>query len=227
MNGKIEKTLPIDIKVEKVVARKGAKFSLEVLSDKVEVYVGEPFELRLVYKQDKSVQVVENKFTPPSFNGFWVKGQPTQSVEEDSQFATTTLTYKLASQRAGNLEISGANIKIAKRQNTKNNWGGFFPEVIWKTIFSNDLSITSKPLPTGVDLVGDFSLEAIVDTTEVNPNEAVNVLIKLVGDGNLEDVKSFKPYLGGVSIFDEKIIIEKNTLSQKITFVGDNNFHIF
>ena len=226
MNGKIEKTLPIDIKVEKVVARKGAKFSLEVLSDKVEVYVGEPFELRLVYKQDKSVQVVENKFTPPSFNGFWVKGQPTQSVEEDSQFATTTLTYKLASQRAGNLEISGANIKIAKRQNTKNNWGGFFPEVIWKTIFSNDLSITSKPLPTGVDLVGDFSLEAIVDTTEVNPNEAVNVLIKLVGDGNLEDVKSFKPYLGGVSIFDEKIIIEKNTLSQKITFVGDNNYTI-
>jgi len=226
MNGKIEKTLAIDIKVEKVVAGKDAKFSLEVLSDKDEVYIGEPFKLQLVYKQDKSVQVVENKFTPPSFNGFWIKGQPTQSLEESAEFAITTLTYQLASQRAGSLEISGANIKIAKRQNKKDYWGGFVPEVTWKTIFSNDLNITSKSLPKGVDLVGDFTLEALVDKTEANPNEAVNITVKLIGDGNLEDVKSFKPYLDGVSIFGEKIVIEQNTLSQKMTFVGDSSFTI-
>lgn len=226
INGKIENTLAIDIKVEKVVPRKDAKFSLAVLSDKDEVYVGEPFELQLIYKQDKSVRVIENKFTAPSFNGFWIKGQPTQSLEEDSQFAITTLTYKLAAQRVGNLEISGANIKIAKRQNKKDYWGGFVPEITWKTIFSNDLNITSKSLPKGVDLVGDFTLEVLVDKTEANPNEAVNVTVKLIGDGNLEDVKSFKPYLDNVSVFDEKIVIEENTLSQKMTFVGDNSFTI-
>lgn len=226
VGGKIEKTLPIDIKVQKLVSSKDSIFSLAMTNDVNEVYVGEPFELSLLFRQKRSVHVLDNKFNPPSFKGFWVKGEPTQSVEEDGAFTITKITYKLAPQRVGVLNIEAANIKIAQRENKRNYFGGLFPEVKWKTYFSNDINITSKALPSGVNLVGDFSLEALVDTKEVNPNEAVTLTIKLIGEGNLEDVKSFKPYIEGVSIFDEKIAIENNVLTQKITFVGDSSFTI-
>ena len=117
-------------------------------------------------------------------------------------------------------------MKIASRKNKKNYWGGFFPEVKWRSYFSNDLSIESKALPSGVSLVGDFKIQASVDKTEVNANEVVNLTIKVVGDGNLEDISSFKPYLDAVSVFDEKILIQDKLLSQQITLVSEQSFTI-
>lgn len=226
INGVLEKTLPVQIKVEKAVRNKYSKFYLEIKSDKKEVYVGESFEVTVIFKQKKSEKVIDNKFTAPSFKGFWVKGEPTQRIEDDGDYSVSKIIYTLAPQRVGSLNISAANIKLASRQNRTNYWGGLFSDVTWKTYFSNDLEIFSKPLPSGIDLVGEFVLEAYVDKMEVNPNEAVNLSITMTGEGNLEDVISFKPYIDGVSVFDEKIAINKNVLTQKITFVGDNTFII-
>ncbi|MDQ7062464.1 MAG: BatD family protein [Sulfurimonas sp.] len=182
--------------------------------------------LRYFLDKKKSAKVLDNKFTQPSFKGFWLKGEPRQEVQEDGLFSITKIIYTLSPQRVGQLNISSANIKIARRENTRNYLGGFFPEIKWKTIYSNALDISSKPLPNDVYLVGDFSIEASVNKTQLNPNEVVNLTITLSGKGNLEDVKSFKPYLDGVSIFDEKILIAKDVLTQKITFVGDSSFTI-
>ena len=226
IGGQTHKTNPIDIVVEKIVSSKNDDFSLTLSSDKDEVYVGEPFELTLLFKQKKSAQVVDNKFVQPEFKGFWVKGEPKQEIIKEVDYINTKITYKMAPQREGNLYINPAKISLASRQNTKNFYGGFFPEVKWKTYFSNDLNITAKALPHDARLVGDFTLEALADKIEVNPNEAVNVTIKIVGDGNLEDIKSFKPYIDGISIFDEKIVIKDNVLTQKITFVSDKSFQV-
>ena len=98
--------------------------------------------------------------------------------------------------------------------------------VKWKTYFSNDLDVTIKPLPQGVDLIGDFAISASVDKDEIGANEAVNVEIKITGTGNLEDIKGFKPFIDGVSVFDEKIATGKTSVTQKIAFVSDSNFTI-
>ena len=219
-------THAIDIIVEKVVASKDDDFSLFLSVNKEEMYVGEPFELTLLFRQKKSAQVVDNKFSQPEFKGFWLKGEPKQEVLKDPEYINTRIIYKMAPQREGNLHITPAKIGIASRQNVKNYFGGLFPEVKWKTYFSNDLNISAKALPSGVSLVGDFRIEAFVDKTLVNPNEAVNLTIKISGAGNLEDIKTFKPYIDEVSVFDEKILIKDNLLSQKITFVGEKNFSI-
>ena len=226
LDGKIQKTEAIDIVVEKVVASKDDNFLLTMSTNKKEVYVGEPFELTLLFKQRKSAQVVDNKFAQPDFKGFWVKGEPTQEVVKEQEYINTKIIYKMASQREGSFLISPAQISIASRQNTKNFYGGFFPEVKWKNYFSNDVNITSKARPNGIDFIGDLNIEASASVVEVNANEAVNVTIKVSGEGNLEDIKSFKPYVNGVSVFDEKILIKDNVLTQKITFVGENDFTI-
>ncbi|MBC8237828.1 MAG: BatD family protein [Helicobacteraceae bacterium] len=226
VDGKIQKTEPIDIVVAKFVPSVNDDFSLILSASKDEVYVGEAIELTLLFKQKKSAKVVDNKFTNPEFKGFWLKGEPKQEITEDAAYVNTKVIYKVAPQREGVLEITPANIAIASRKNTKNYYGGFFPEVKWKTYFSNDLNITSKPVASDVDVVGDIEIEASADTLEVNPNEAVNVSIKVKGEANLEDIKAFKPYIDGVSVFDEKIVIKDDLLSQKITFVADRSFTI-
>lgn len=226
VNSKAEKTLPINIVVDKVISSTKDKFSLRLYTEKKDVFVGEPFEVIMILKQKKSAKIVDNKYTQPSFKGFWVKGTPTQEQDEDDKFITTRVVYTLAAQRVGKLDISSAHMKIASRSNAKNYFGGFFPQVKWKSYFSNELEVNSMPIPAGVSLVGDFSIEATVDKFTVNAGEAVNLTVKLTGNGNLEDVKSFKPYIEGVSVFDEKIVIENNVLTQKITFVADSDFTI-
>ena len=222
----IEKTKAIEIKVEKTISSKTSDFYLTLESNKENIYVGEPFELTIVLKQKNSAKVVDSEFSPPDIKGFWLKGEPRQTREEGKDYTTTKIIYNLAPQREGTLTVSSAHIKIASRQNTRNYWGGVFPDVKWKTYFSPSLDIVAKPLPEGMELVGDLSIEASVDTLEVNANEAISVNIKVLGSGNLEDVKSFKPYIDGVSVFDEKMVIANNILTQKITFVADQSFVI-
>lgn len=60
----------------------------------------------------------------------------------------------------------------------------------------------------------------------INPNEALNVVVKVKGEGNLEDIKTLKPYVDNVSVFDEKIAIQNSELSQKMAFVADADFSV-
>jgi hypothetical protein len=226
INGKIEKTEPVKIEVKPFVQDKNADFQLVLSTDKKELYVGEPFEVTLLFKQKRSVEAVDSKFVPPDLKGFWVKGetQPTRYV--DGEYTVTKLIYKLAAQREGMLNVTPAQMRIAQRVHSRSNWGSFVPNVKWKSYFSNELNITAKALPNGMNLVGDFIIDLLVDKTEINPNEAVNITIEVRGKGNLEDIKTFKPYIQGVSVFDEQIVVNGEKLTQKIAFVSDEDFVI-
>ncbi len=226
IDGEIEKTKPLDIVVSKVVASKNADFSLTLDVDKEEVYVGEPFVLTLLFKQKNGAEAVDSKFIPPVMKGFWVKGESKPQRSKDGEFSITKIMYKMAPQREGTLDISSAQMRIASRSSSRDSWGSFMPQIKWKSYFSNDLTITAKALPEGVSLVGDFNLHVETSSQEVNANEAVNITLHVEGEGNLEDIKSFKPYVDGVSVFDEKIEIKNTTLTQKIAFVGDENFTV-
>jgi len=202
-----------------------ADFILSFIVPKKEYYIGEPFELTLLLKQRRGAEAVDSKYIAPDFKGFWVKSEKEAKRVEKGDFTITKVVYKLAPQREGTLHIEPAALKIAQRTGI-NNWGTFRPQVKWRTYYSNSIDITSKAVPKGAKIVGNFTLNASVQKKIVNPNEPVNVKITVQGEGNLEDIESFKPYIGNVNIFDEKIVINKNTLTQKLVFVGDNNFTI-
>jgi hypothetical protein len=90
------------------------------------------------------------------------------------------------------------------------------------------LKIKVNPLPTGLDLVGNFDIEASVDKKSVFPNEVVTLTITIKGDGNIEDIKEFNPYIPDVNVFTQKPKIDqKNSIfTQKITFVSDVSYTI-
>ncbi len=226
VDGNPQKTNALKVEVKPASQDVNADFLLTLQSDKKELYVGEPFELTLLVKQKHSSAVVDSKFIAPKLQGFWVKNESQPQRYDDGEFTVTKVVYKISSQRAGTLKIEPAQIAIATRVNSRDMWGSFSPQVKWKSYFSNELSVTTKPIPNGATLIGDFSIKASVDKQEINPNEAVNVSVEVIGEGNLEDIQSFKPYINNVSVFDEKPVVNGIKLQQKIALVGDDSFTI-
>lgn len=226
IDGKIEKSNSVELKVNPVTKSSDADFMLELKTDKKELFVGEPFKLTLLLKQKKGSQAIDNEFIAPKLKGFWIKNETQPITTENDKYIITKVIYTMTPQRVGLLKIQKAKIRIATRSHRRDSWGGWVPQIKWRTYFSNDLELDVRDIPAGVDLVGEFEIQASVDKTQANANEAVNVVITIKGDGNLEDVKPFKPYIDGVSVFDEKVHIKGSTLTQKIAFVGDRDFTI-
>jgi len=226
IDGKVQKTNSVKVSVKKVSSSKERDFSLELLSNKKSVYIGEEFELILLFKQKRNSRAVDSKFVPPELKGFWIKKESKPTQYNEANYLVTKITYTMAAQRVGKLKIKKAQMRIASRVRTRDMWSSWTQNIRWKTYFSNDLEIDVKELQNGVNLIGDFTIFSKVDKVEVNANEAVNLTVILRGDGNLEDVESFKVSIDDVSVFDEKIDISSNILTQKIAFVSDRDFKI-
>ncbi len=229
VDGKIEKTKPIKIVVSNnPTPSKDQNFILELHTNKKELFVGESFEVVLTFKQKQDAEVLDYKFFPPKLDGFWIKHQSKPKKYEENGYIVTTITYKMAAQRAGKLTISPAKIKIASRDYTRDYWNNFSPSLKWRSYYSNSITLDVKSPPSGIKLVGDFDLKVSVDKTKVHAGEAVTAIITIHGDGNVEDLIAFKPYIEDVSVFEQKPKIDEQNgvFNQKITFVADQNFTI-
>ncbi|MFA5233968.1 MAG: BatD family protein [Sulfurimonas sp.] len=226
IDGKVEASDEIEIEVKPVSGAKDLDFELRLSSDKKELYVGETFDVTLIFKQKNSVEAVDSEFTPPEFKGFWVKGETQPQRYQEGEYTVTKVLYSLAPQRVGEHKISKAQMRVASRSGRADSWGAWIPTIKWKTYFSNELEFSVKALPSGVDLVGNFAIKATPEKNEINANEALNLTIEVEGEGNLEDIKSFKQSIDGVAVFDEKIAIDGNKLTQKIAYVAERDFVI-
>ena len=226
IDGKFEKSNFVDVKVVPVSGAKDSNFVLTLSSEKKELFVGESFDMTLSFKQRTNAEAVDSKFTPPELKGFWVKNESKPQRYQDGKYTITKVVYTMAPQRAGELKITKAQMQVASRSSRADSWGAWIPTIKWKTYFSNELSFNVKPLPNNINIVGDLSIKSSVDKTEINANEAVNITVEVIGDGNLEDIKSFKPDIDGVGVFDEKIVIDGKKLTQKIAFVAERDFVI-
>jgi len=224
VDGKTETSKALKVEVKPMSRDKDADFLLTLETEKKEFFVGEPFELTLLFKQKRSAEAVDSKFTTPSMKGFWIKGESKPERRDDGEYAITTVRYILAAQREGDLKIEPAQMSIASRTSSRDVWGSFAPQIKWRSYFSNELALNIKPIPFGAELVGEFTISSKADKTKINPNEAVNVTVEVHGSGNLEDIKTFKPYVEDVSVFDEKILVEGMKLTQKLALVSDNDF---
>jgi len=226
ISGKTELSNKVSLKVGAVIGAKDKDYVLELFVDKSDVYIGETFKLTLLFKQKNGSSAIDSEFIAPELKGFWVKDESKPLRYKENNYSISKVIYTMAAQREGDLDINKAQMRIASRSHSRDTWGAWIPKIKWKTYFSNSLILKVKALPNGVNLVGDFSIKALVIKNEINFNEAVNLSIEVVSDGNLEDIKSFKPSMSDVNVFDEKINILGTKLTQKMAFVSENNFVI-
>lgn len=219
-------TNSVKVNVVKQIINKDSPFILTLESDKKEVYIGEPFEVKLLFKQRDGAEAIDSEFIAPNFKGFWIKNESESKRYKKDGYTIIEKNYKLSAQRVGELNISSAQMRIAHRTHNRDQWAGMISRIKWKSHYSNELNISAKAIPNGLDLVGEFSISAEIDKDSIKVNEAVNVNIKVIGKGNLEDIISFKPNMDSVNVFDEKINIADGVLTQKMAFVSDRDFTV-
>jgi len=204
VGGKKYRTQPIRVIVKKSgsVKQQGNLFLL-VDVDKEEAYVGE--QVTLTYKLYTRVKMGIESIDYPKGVGFWVEEL---SVPRAPRFNTTRLKgveyraatlYKVAMfpTKTGDLSVDPMTVKcqVQVERRRRSIWDepffdSFFTETVPRVLRTEPVSIHVKPYPEGqpadfTGAVGQFQIQAFLDTNHVKVNEAVTLNILLQGTGNL------------------------------------------
>ena len=210
--------------------------------DKKKLYQGQYLvaTIKLYINPRKDVSGFEDVKFPP-FTGFWssdLEAPQQVSLQRENvngQIYNTGLLKKvlLMPQRSGELTIDPMEITVLSRTRVRSNnpfddfFGGSYRTTPYKLV-SKPVKINVEPLPAGKPAdfsggVGNFTLNASVDKTEVKANEAVTLKVKVSGTGNLKFINNIKiDFPPDIDVYDPKttqnIKTDASGMSGSVTF---------
>lgn len=182
--------------------------------DKQRAYKGEQITVtyKLYTRLDIAAQMSVSKL--PAYQGFWAEELETSpnisfttEVIDGKQFRVGVLKRAaLFPTQSGELSITPFELKVPilvkKKRRTGSLFDDFFDDPFFSsretyeyTAKSNSVKITALELPSSnipssfSGAVGEFSINAKVDKTEVNVNEPISLKVEINGIGNLSLVK--------------------------------------
>lgn len=234
VGGKEHKTEPINITVSKMSISKNEPFIVKLDTDKKSVYVGEPFEMKVGFQQLKNMDVLAESISLTDSKNIWIKSEHKGKGYLQDGYARRDNIYAISAQQSGKLNLGPLRWDLQIRSHAKDYWGTWMTSAKRRAVFSNELEIDVKPLPEGVDLVGDINIEATVDKSEINAGEAVNVTITVKGRANVEDIHAFDLHLQGAQAFKEEPTLKHmledgkyvGLFTQKLALVAQRDFTI-
>ena len=184
-----------------------SSFELSLKTNTKELYVSENFILTLLFKYKKDTNIIDLSFEKPNFENFWYKQIDDSKQYQDGEFIVQELKFLLFPLKKGFLKISP--LKINAQIIDGNNSFSFFSNATSNIkIYSNELEVNIKPLPSNINLIGTFDIKTEVDKTQINQGEAVSYKIEISGYGNIDDIKDIKLDLKDATIYENKPIIK-------------------
>jgi hypothetical protein len=175
-----------------------------------------------------------------SFPGFWNKNliennnmpQSRQVIDGEEYVVADVRRVALFPQKTGKLTIEPMEINCIAQVRARQSRPSFDPfesffndpffnrglQNIPQTLVSEAITIDVSPLPgasrpssfTGA--VGQFGLSASINNTEIKANEAINLVISVSGNGNLELLELPKPvFPPGFEVFEPKLSTDIKT----------------
>lgn len=234
INEKEQMTEAVSVTVSNVSITKNEPFSVELETDKKSLYVGEPFEMRLLFKERQNIDKLAESISLSQSNNIWIKSEQKGRATSKEGYLIRHNTYALAAQQSGKLSLGPLRWDVQVRSEAKDYWGTWMSTAKTRSIFSNELEIEVKPLPAGISLVGDLGIGVKVDKMQINANEAVNVTITLKGRANVEDIPAFDLHVDATQTFKEepKIVHDfqegkyVGLFEQKLAIVAQRDFTI-
>ena len=243
-DGEEYKTKELNLSVLKPTAsKKGSEFMVELSLDKNESYVGEALTLSISFKAKQNARADQVQLGEPKLEDFWVKKKEEVTHSTEGEYVVQTLHYKLFPQKSGEYTIPAIETLVGKIERRKRQAGGFFDDPFfnsmtqqlhWQKVYSNSLKLKVNPLPNGLELYGNYQIQAEVDKQKVQANKPVNLTISVKGEGNIDDVKKFEFDIANVIIYaDEPKISSKEVhgiyqgvFREKVALIADQNFTI-
>ncbi len=234
VNGKEERTEPINITVSKVAISRNEPFVVELEAEKNSVYVGEPFEMKVNFKARRNIETLAESISLPENKNIWVKSEEKGRPFISGEYVMRKNQYAMAVQQSGKLSLGPLRWDLKVRSQSKDYWGTWLAATKTRSVFSNELDIEVKTLPDDINLVGKMSMDVSANKTEVNAGEAVNITIKVEGRANIEDIEAFDVHVPGAQSFKEEPQISHflhdgkyfGSFTQKVALVAEHDFTI-
>jgi len=239
VDGGVEMTKPVDIKIVKPTQDKTAPVVLDLRLSKEKARVGEAVRFDLVFKKKPDVRVDKLEIEEPAFEDFWVKKIDRVKQDVEGGYATETHSYLLFPQKNGTLKIPAILAKVGQYTQQRRGMDPFFDNAFGRSlrvsqVISNEASIEVEALPNGLELYGDFNIKAGVDKTTVPANKPVNLTISVDGVGNIDDVKKFSLDIPGAVIYANEPEIKSRvageaylgSFEQKIVIIAESDYTI-
>jgi len=242
-DGQTYQTKELNVNVLKPTASKnGSPFVLEMKLNKHDVHVGEGVDLSITFKRKLNANADKVQLDEPKLENFWVKKVERVENSTEGDYVTQTMHYQLFPQKAGTYTLPTIEALIGKVEQ-RSGGGGFFndpffnsmtQQLNWQKIYSNEENISVEALPNGLELYGNYQIDAQLDKHKVHANKPVNLTIEVKGEGNIDDVKKFNLDIDNTIVYaDEPKIssslvhnIYQGVFSQKIAIIADQNFTI-
>jgi len=238
IDGRIYATKPIKLIVKNANTSNISSnhiFSLKLKSNKKSVVPGESFLVTVYFFLQQGVIVSKKpQYNRPEFKGFFVeKADKGKSYYKDN-YQVTELRYILTPHSEGNYTLGPALAKIGLQNKSKKDIFNKVFSTKWVQKVSNTLDIEVLPQTVESGFVGKFSLTSKVDTQEVKAHKAVNLTVKIEGEGNLVNFDLPHYELDGVTTYsddakiDTKVVDGKiySSYSKKFVFISEKNFII-
>lgn len=163
-------------------ALQGQEYYAEAFVDKTNPYQGQQIIYTFRFYQGASL-LQDPNYEPPSFTGFWhdqVPEQATYTTEAGGRtYFVTELQTILFPTVTGDVTIDPATLEIP---------GGFFsPGGVYTTdpVTINVRSLPPNPPGGFTGGVGEFDIQATVDSSSSEVNDAVTLQVTLTGTGNM------------------------------------------
>lgn len=232
VDGKTELTKPLRVEVEKANTS-NSKFILEMKINKRNVMQFEAVPVEFIFKRDEALDVRELRFAPPQFDNFWVKEGKKSKPELKDGFVIQKVNFFIFPQKSGSFEINPARVDVGVMNTSKDIFARLTNQLSWKPIFSNSITLQVEKLE-GANLYGSFDISVEVDRRKIEQNQGVNVVLKIVGSGNFDDIEPFSPEIKNANIFSDKPTVKsiaaydamKGEFIQKFSISSSKSFTI-
>ncbi|WP_456404914.1 BatD family protein [Hydrogenimonas sp.] len=234
VDGKEERTKPIFLQVKPDARQRKNDFRIELKTDRQTAYVGEPVEVTIRFKERRDVPVMSVDFVPLKYEDFWVKrvGKPRRYSE--GEYLVHEIRYLFFPQKAGTLRIGPAQVKVAMAKKMRDAFGFIVRRPQWTTLTSEPLTLSVKPLPEGVTLVGDFSLDTEISSRQVESGSPVTLTLRVKAKGNIEDFEPPQLKIPDVTVYAEPAKITQSysggvytgTWERRYVLIADSPFTI-
>ncbi len=237
VDGKVESTKPINIKVSKSVTgmkRATKDFSLDIKVEKSKFYLGESIVLNLYFKQRTNIDVMQIDYTAPAFKDFFSKQIGDGKTYKKGGFTIQELNYLLIAKKAGKLTLEPAHAKIAQRSRQRQMGGWYVDVPKWTKISSTALTLEVIEATEKHDIVGQYRLIDTLDYQKVKANKPVTLRVELMGKGTLDDYDGISFDIPSVTMYSDEAKIESTLMGKKLqsryqksfVFISDHSFII-
>ncbi|MDY0195495.1 MAG: BatD family protein [Sulfurovaceae bacterium] len=212
-----------------------ANISIDMIPNKKSIYFGDSLVVSVVVSKKSNLDLSSTKYIQPPFDGFISKEISKKSIRQGG-YDITQIDYLLTPQKPGNYIIDPAKMTIVEK---KTGIGSFFDRLFSrkpqaKIISSKMLSVTIKPLPSLVQLVGDFNISVKPNLSTTDIDTPVVLYLKIEGEGALGNFDGLDYSIDGLEVSAKEPKITQEIRDDKIyssyikeyVFESDHDFII-